>query len=100
LPAFRQEGEAPKPFQLDPMLNFDGLKLIHLKDASSSIVGLEGLSISNTLENTSNLLQNAIINLTLQKPGRLLFSIQSTSVPLLNSVPFKTTDSWWTDYTT
>jgi hypothetical protein len=43
---------------------------------------------------------SATLEFALQKPGRLLLSTQFSLLELRNSVPYTTSTSWWTDYTT
>ncbi|KAF8860325.1 hypothetical protein BDZ45DRAFT_741454 [Acephala macrosclerotiorum] len=90
LPAFWQDGEEPEQFLIDWFLNVDGSQILRIKERPPSPIWP---LISPDQGSTD------LIKITLQGPGRLLFQTQRAFLSLTNSVPFRTIDSWWTDYT-
>lgn len=91
LPAFWQVGEEPNFLDVDWLLNVNGTKIIQIKTSTECKSQAKGLSTA---------IPDGLIQLALEREGRLLFSTQCSSMVLKNNVPFVTADSWWTDYTT
>lgn len=90
LRAFWLEGQEPEIFEIDWLLN-DGSQIIQVKHPCS-----QPHTTPNILPRE---LPPKVTKLTLERAGRLMFQTQRTFLKLANSVPFRTADSWWTDYT-
>lgn len=92
LPAYWPDGEEPSQISTTWFLNTDG-RLVTLKsDTHRDNLSQSSLSLSPATP------PNELQSLALQESGRLLFSAQHVYMNLRNSVPYKTKDTWWTDY--
>lgn len=95
IPGFWKDGEEPEMFQIDWFLTASGPSFIHLRaDPAAEYIAYPRSAILNGKEPPE-----ALLELALRQPGRLLFSTQLTTMFLQNSVPYKTIDNMWTDYT-
>jgi len=97
-PAFWPDGQEPKHFDIDWLLNANGKDLVRIKKSSLELDRSQ--EVPETALSTSPKAPEIYEQLALQEIGRLLFSAQCLILSLKGSVPFVTADSWWTDYTT
>jgi hypothetical protein len=120
LRAFWLDGQEPERFQIVWLLNVNGTDIVRIHApppqfppmSGQSIKAHESLTSDQSIKIHGRLISGQsmsplssvecppkLVELTLQRPGRLMFQTQHTFLKLANSVPFRTIDSWWTDYT-
>jgi hypothetical protein len=87
LPATWPDGEQPLQILITWYLNIEGALVLLKTDIPEAQPPINCLAPPEDLQ-----------ALTLLEPGRLLFSTQRAYLNLRNSVPYKTQDTWWTDY--
>jgi len=95
IPGFWKPGEEPSYFPIHWSLNVDGSALLSINPVPQSTMSTVSDENSSSFQDHP---PSEKINLTLQNPGRLLFTTQYASFYLENGVPYTWRDTWWTDY--
>ncbi|CZR69058.1 uncharacterized protein PAC_18959 [Phialocephala subalpina] len=90
IPAAWQDGEEPEQFHIDWLLNAGESKLLRINETPP--ISIRPLPPPEEVPAD-------LVKVALQKPGRLLFRTKHAFLSIANSVPIRTADSWWADYT-